>query len=69
MLRRHVEIGDKVTEKVTIDGHPPWIRKTGEVIWIHPKGRFYRVRFEGKRAPVVEAYHLARSYADEGDRI
>ena len=68
MLRTHVEIGEQVVEKIHLDKQQV-LEKEGTVIWIHPKGRFYRVRFEGKRGPVTESYHLGRKFADSGDRI
>ena len=70
-MRRHVEIGEKVVEKIHLDKQQTMERE-GTVIWIHPKGRLYRVRFECPRGKwknvpggyITESYLLARDKAD-----
>jgi len=64
MLRSHVEIGQKVTEKLKVDKDKT-LTLEGTVIWIHPKGRFYRVRFDGPKGSCTESYFLAREKGDE----
>lgn len=56
-----VNIGDKVKGKVTraICGAstPSDIEYEGEVIYIHPKGRFYTVEFTLPNGKVRESYY------------
>jgi len=53
---RDVRVGQIVSERVHMKGYPNGMVKVGVVIYVHPEKRFYRVKFPGLLAPVVEAY-------------
>ena len=63
-LRKTVEIGQKVVEKITTGQNPAFVVATGTVIWIHPKGRFYRVKFVQPGGTCIESYPLMRTKGD-----
>lgn len=41
------KVGDKISAIITVEGEKEQRRqtKTGEVIYVHPKGRWFRARF------------------------
>ena len=62
-MRTHVEIGEKVVERLHIDKGLS-IKLEGTVVWIHPKKRFYRVEFiTPKGFKLHESYQLYRRSA------
>ena len=62
-MRTHVEIGEKVVEKLHIDKGLS-MKLEGTVVWIHPKKRFYRVEFiTPKGSKLHESYQLYRRSA------
>lgn len=63
---KQIKVGDIVAERVHMHGFHNGLLKTGVVVYVHPKGRFYRVKFPGKRAPVTEAYLTPIASIDEG---
>ena len=55
-----MKVGDKVTKiisRATLHGEKEK-EATGTVIYIHPKGRFYRVRFDFGAKSFVEAFPM-----------
>ena len=43
---KKLKVGDIIEQWVHFDHSPQEMKMTGEVIWIHPENRFYRVRFK-----------------------
>lgn len=54
---RKVSIGDKVRLPVRMDKGT--VTMEGTVIYIHPKGRFFRVEFETESGCLRESYAFA----------
>ena len=70
-----LKVGDKIEQYVHFDHQPYEMKMTGEVIWIHPKHEFYRVRYTATSgASFTESYrfygkHSGLAYTpDEGLR-
>lgn len=60
-MESKVRIGDKVRKCVTAlygetPGNHPETKRTGTVIYIHPKGRFYTVAFPVGSGIIRECY-------------
>lgn len=59
-----VKVGDKVTEKVTLGNCFQQEFMTGTVIYVHPKRRFYRVRFDMPGGSFTESYLFFKCKGD-----
>lgn len=59
MANENVKVGDIVQERLQFDtkSNTPY---KGKVIYVHPKGRFYRAEFKLARGKVTEAFLMAR---------
>ena len=58
-----VQVGDEVARRpVTLTGLDPkqTLRMRGQVVWVHPAGRFYVVEFETPGGPLRESF-IARA--------
>ena len=54
-----LKVGDIVEQYVHFDHQPLEKKMTGEVIWIHPDKRFYRVKYKLKNgAYCTESYRF-----------
>ena len=51
-----LKVGDVVEQWVHFDHCPQEMKMVGEVIWIHPDKRFYRVRFPQPHGSFTESY-------------
>lgn len=60
MISQNVEVGQLVKEQITTGANPCFVWAVGEVIWIHPENRFYRVRFDSLSGSCVESYPMVK---------
>ena len=63
-----MEIGDKITELIHFGEGKP-VRRTGRVVYIHPRRRFYIVEFAiGDRGETVrESYYFPSRAGGDGE--
>lgn len=61
-MRTKIELGQKVTETIHVDKGMVIKGVEGTVVYIHPKRRFYRVKFITPTGHTIhESYFLYRS--------
>lgn len=61
-----MQIGDKV--RLHPENSAPGVMHTGEVVYIHPERRYYKVRFTFERFGSVASYHESFMFPErEGD--
>ena len=53
---KKLKVGDIVEQWLHFDTSPSEIKATGEVIWIHPQKRYYRVKFKQPKGYCTESY-------------
>ena len=66
-----IQVGDQVQAQLplyfNVNEGTPYVR--GTVFWVHPKGRFCRVRFELAGGPVNETFQIINGVLQDAEPV